>query len=44
MTNKQFDTEMKMYAVESVIVRISIILGMVAAVVTILYFSPIPGN
>lgn len=38
------DTGMKMYAVESVILRISIVLGMVAAVVTVLYFTPMPGK
>lgn len=33
-----------MYAAESFILRASIVLGMVAAVVTILYFTPYPGE
>lgn len=41
---KSSEVGMKMYAVESVILRISIVLGMVAAVVTVLYFTPMPGK
>lgn len=33
-----------MYAIESLALRVSIVLCMVAAVVTILYFTPLPGN
>nr|XP_022909664.1 laccase-13-like [Onthophagus taurus] len=33
-----------MYAVESVVLRVSIVLCMVAAVVTVLYFTPLPDN
>lgn len=37
-------TGLKMYGVQNVLLRISIVLGMVAAVVTILYFTPVPGE
>lgn len=35
--------ERKMYAAESFVLRASIVLGLVAAVMTILYFTPYPG-
>lgn len=33
-----------MYAAQGFLLRTAIVLGMVAAVVTILYFTPMPGN
>lgn len=37
-------TPARMYGLQDVLLRTSIVLGMVAAVVTILYFTPTPGK
>lgn len=34
----------KMYAAQGCVLRTSIVLGLVAAVVTIIYFTPLPGK
>lgn len=36
--------QLRMYGLQDVLLRTSIVLGMVAAVVTILYFTPTPGK
>lgn len=42
--DKKRGNRAKMNAAQNVIFRVAIVLGMAAAVVTILYFTPVPGE